>query len=236
MTTTLYLHAATSTVTGTLPSTQQSTQSVTVTGGGEDVTANKTMDTTVGTSQVSIATGSTRVTSNANAFVARFVSLPLSTTSISANTWTVSFGRKSSRSGADYAGGSTGKVPAALFIWRPSTGAKISAIFDTVCSNTSAVNGTTTEKSSIATYTGSAGTAAVGDVLIYEQLGAIVTPGTSSSGTFYYDGTTAQASDNVTVSDIASNISTPQTLSFGSAPIVASTTPVIIRNKYITKH
>lgn len=235
MTTQFFLHAASSTVSGTLPSTKQTTQSITLTG-GDAVTVNRSMDTTIGTSQTSIQSGSTRSLTTVIGYLTRFVSLPLSTTSISANTWTFAGGRTGAGSGTFYMGGSAGQVPAALFVWRPSTGTNIATIFDTTASNASTAAASATEKSTIATFTGSGVTAAVGDVLIYEQLGGLSTSGTARTGSFYYDGVTATTTDNTTVTSMASNLSTPQTLTFASGGITATTTPVTIRNKYITIH
>jgi len=195
------------------------------------------MDTTIGTSQASLAI--TRTTSsNANNvfYITKFISKPLNQASIAANTWTWNFAVKASLVGStgceDYPSNNVNdKIPIYVYVWRPSTGTKIGSIStDTIQPNardTANVyydvgngslqipGGTTAESAEHGTFAGSAVTCAVGDVIIVEAWTTINTNSASSlTCTFYYDGTTVTTTNGPTVSSQAAFLETPENLSF----------------------
>lgn len=238
-TTTLFFHAATSTIAGTLPATEQS--ALTATDSIDVVTLNRSMDITKGTSQTSISKSLAMTTSIKNFYCTRWVSQALASGSstISANTWTVSVGcNTASTSQSEFPGdkNAPGPTQCCLYVWRPSTGAKVGNVFDAQSASGGSAGGTTAETSSVFTFTGSGVTGAVGDVLIFE-FWAVTDTNTSNATvlcSLYFDGTTQQNSGNVSVSNIASYISTPQTLTFTVPPINCTVTGQTLTNKFIT--
>lgn len=212
----LYFHDATSTVSGTLPTTQQgayTAPNVTV----DAYTVNRSMDTNIGTAQTS-KSGSTTL-STKTIYYTKFVSPTLNQTSVAANTWNYAFAVLESTAAGNFPVNASGPVYVCIYIWRPSTGAKIATISDGNSSGSFVEpNANSTEKSMFSTFTGSAVSCAVGDVIIIEVY--IASGNSSATGvtcTFYYDGTTETNNNNTTVSNHASYIETPETLSFGAA-------------------
>ncbi len=222
MATKLYLHAATSTVVGTLPSVSQHSRHTiyaSIEDGGGSAT-NRSMDTTIGTTQKANS-GSVAFAKNGyrDYYVSRFVSPPLVTTGITAQTWTVAVAAKeaSLTNPVNTWPINTTSAPCdiCLYIWRPSTGAAVGTIFENLSSGATAnTGGKTAETGLVSTFSGGAVTAQAGDVIIYEW---ICRSGRSVDVTdtvyAYYDGTT-EPTDNVGVSSAASYISTPQTITF----------------------
>jgi hypothetical protein len=167
-----YFHDATSSDTGTLPS------SVLLTGHSLDTTAataatNRTMDGTIGSSQVTISLSATGGF-NANWF-RRFISAPLAAGSVSAANWTYSIAGKATTTGNSFMVG--------LFQWRPSTGIKIA----TIIAFQSAGTLTTSEANFSTAISGASFTLVVGDILVVE---IYESDNTTSTDSFFYDGTT----------------------------------------------
>jgi len=223
MATKLFLHAASTTVTGSLPINQFGGTAPTVQGGaaprfyttGADATSvNRSMNTTIGTAQTSIAITTNATTSAQTYYFTKFVSLPLGQTSIAANTWTFNNAvAETSNLFTKFNG-----VSMYLYVWRPSTGALVGFICNNaVISGPVEPNAGNAEKFETTTWTGSAVTCQTGDVLILE-IWATTTQGlaTAYTDTFYYDGPTDNTgtSGTTTVSNQASYISTPETISF----------------------
>ncbi len=233
MATRLFLHDANSDVSGTLPSTEQSSNS-TATYNLASQSLNKKMDTTKGTTQTSLSASVALGLSQSTVYSSKWVSPPLaSNVTIAANTWTINFAAKS---GSDpyypY------RMQPNVYIWRPSTGAKVGTIFD---SNAGAPygSGNVNETSKQQTFSGSAVSALAGDVIIVEAWCAAISfsPGTFSIF-FYYDGATETASDGTTVTNHASFLETPQNLTFqaGGSPVTMDVTDtIVLTNKFITK-
>lgn len=204
------------------------------------------MNTTIGTSQATLSLVNTTVRSDAFSYVTKFVSDPLNMTSITAQTWTWNFAVKLS-AGAPinaYPTPSTSdNLPVAVYVWRPSTGAKVLNIFDGNTATTGYDVGFENNLNEVieqATFSGSAVTCQVDDVIIVEawvRIDAVST--TSATLSFYYDGTTANTSaSGTTVSSHASFLETPQTLTFqaGGAPIAMTESAAkTYSNKFITK-
>jgi hypothetical protein len=133
----------------------------------------------------------------------------------------------------------TGPVRAALYVWRPTTGTKVSSIFDTDSSIHTGVGIIPYSESSIkVTYAGSAiSTASIDDVLCLE-----IQYGNCGDAflnlTMYTDGTTVTTTDNTPVSNHASYIETPEDVAFsGIIPgsISSTVTSKVITNKIIVK-
>ena len=205
------------------------------------------MDTTIGTSQQVLNYVSTAVWADAFGYVTKFVSPNLDMTSITAQTWTWNFAAKIS-SGTPvnaYPTPSTNdRVPLNLYVWRPSTGTKVGTIFD---SNTTAATyydvgweNNTNEVLQNGTFSGSAVTCQVNDVLVHEVWIRLDTVSTASATCgIYYDGTTVNTgASGTTVSNHASFLETPQTLTFvtGGGPItMTQVSAKTYANKFITK-
>jgi hypothetical protein len=238
MATRLYLHKATSTNTGTLPSTKQSSK--TTTGNLDAQTVNRSMDTTIGTSQQTISASVTTVGSISDAYITRFLSGPFNT-NITAQTWTINFAIASNSSQWTWidssSNGADGGFRVCAYVWRPSTGAKVANIFDgltSAVSNTQ-VFGSYTEKSMHVTISGSAVTVTNGDIIAIEFFDGHYTVLTSTD-TLYLDGTTVNTSTAYpSVSNHASFIETPDTLTFVGGAITATVTGKTNTNKFIKK-
>lgn len=247
MATRLYFHQTVSAVTGTLPATEQSTK--TSHGNFEAQTNNRTMNTTIGTAQVTktfplaenVASGGEWF------FVTKFVSEPLSQSGLAANTWTYNFACSNSNNSPtdDYPTYPTPStdVPMCCYVWRPSTGAKVGNIRDGDAQGYYDVgfdaNNVTVEVSEHGTFSGSAvAGATTGDVIVFE---AWVNTSTSSTVattmSYMFDGTTATLADGTTVSNHASFLETPENLVFvSSAPITMTQAAAkTYSNKFITK-
>lgn len=236
MATKLYLHAATSLQSGTLPTTKQTSQTIATT--IDAYTAKRTMDTNIGTSQADIITNQ----SNSGTYwVTRFISPPLNQTSIAANTWTYGFACWCDSTTPLFPGDSNNsyKIRSALYVWRPSTGAKIATIFDGL-SASSITNhfAITSEKTAYVTIAGAAaGSIAIDDVLIFEAMYNVF--GGGHNFHWNYDGTTDITADNASISSAASFISTPENLAFDTGsvgpPIDCTSTAKVVTNKFIVK-
>jgi hypothetical protein len=219
VTTRLYWHN-TSNATSGLPTTKQSTVSVS---GGASQSVNKDMTITIGTSQTSIAFTENVSTYN---YVCRWVSDTIGQSSIAANTWTISYG---------YSDGaiSNNTIRPALYVWRPSTTTKVATIFDSDINN--GANTTTTEQGRKSTFSGSAVASGIttGDVLCLEF---IFLSGSAVSISTFYDGTTVVTTDKTAASSVAAYIETPETIALGApASVTATVTGKTNTNKFINK-
>lgn len=217
-----YLHSASSPVTGTLPTSEQS--SLTADANlftGEDGTANRKMDTTIGVSQANLTNASTADTNAHNYYIARFVSPLLYQSRIDAKTWTLEYGAKESNAAANFPRNGSGALHVNCYIWKPSTGEKVGTIID---GNTNADGEEAGTSQSVinCTFSGAAVTGMIpGDAVLIVELWAIVTQGNGSSRTqdIYFDGTTENSTSNE-----AAFLSTPEDLQLaptsGSATLV----------------
>lgn len=224
----LYHHNATSTVTGTLPSTSQSALGA-PTSPVDALTVNRTMNTTIGTAQTTKSLSA--ISSNTKQYFTRFVSDTLqNNTTISANTWNFAFAASQNIATANFpvTAASGTQVHVTVYVWRPGNGTKVGDIFDGTSSGTTFAepSAISTEKSEFGTFTGSAVTALAGDV-ICQEIYFSVAPTQAATNIYYYDGTTETNNTNTTVSSHASYIETPQTLTFG-APVSGIPTTVYV--------
>lgn len=216
MATRLYWHNAANTLVSNLPTTKQSTQ--TVSGNGASQSVNKLMNTTIGTTQATITfTGGASTVE----YYTRFVTDTIGQSSIAANTWTVRWAFND-QVNAD----TTANI--AIYTYRPGTG-KQSTIYDSTMPFTVAAG----EVGYVNTISGSAvsGISAGTDVLCLEFMESSVAPVTK---TLYFDGTNNSFTNGSTVSSAASYIETPENLTFGVAPgVTATTTSKVVTNKFI---
>ena len=241
----MFLHQASSAVSGTLPNSEQSAKAIEFS--FESQAVNHSMDTTIGTAQVQLDFVNTTARSDAFGYVSKWVSPNLNQTSVAANTWRWNFAAKLNNTAPTnaYPTPSTNdRVPLCCYVWRPSTGAKVGDIFD---GNTTAATywdlgfeNITAETLQNGTFTGAAVTCQVNDVIVVEAW--VRYDGTSSSTTcsFMYDGTTVNTSSTnpTTVTNHASFLETPENLSFvtGGAPIdMTQSAAKTYSNKFITK-
>lgn len=211
----MYLHAASSSITGTLPapgtqSVNDSTPSFTATGAD----TNRAMDNTLGVAQASLAATGSFLAASQNVWFGRWVSEALNAATFGSGTWT--------RSGAASETSTNANMffpSGCLYLWRPSTGARIGFIFDRTALNfgVGASEPGTAETGYSGTQTGVNVTALAGDVLVFEAW-CLGTPAMAASYTIteFYDGTTeASTTSN------ASFLQAPANISFQD-PVVAS--------------
>jgi hypothetical protein len=204
------------------------------------------MNTTIGTAQTQLDFVNTAARSNIFAYVTKFVSANLNETSIAANTWKWNFAAKiSNTTPVAFPTPSTNdRVPVNVYVWRPSTGAKVGTIFDGAASATYWDIGwedITVETLQNGNFAGAAVTTAINDVIVVEVWVRMdCTSTTSTTYSVMYDGTTVNESavNPTTVSNHASFLETPQNLTFtsGGAPInMTESAAKTYANKFITK-
>jgi hypothetical protein len=198
------------------------------------------MNTTIGTAQASLTL--TQTSTSTDQYFTKFVSSPLNMASISANTWTYNFAAKQNVdvSWPDNPGTTetSSSVCINLYVWRPSTTTKIGTIFDNKVSPTAtSASSSTAELAFHWTFSGAAvSSISANDVLIAEIWFPNQFNGTSASVFFYYDGTTENRTRGTTVSNHASFVETPQTLTFTTGEITMTESAAkTYSNKFITK-
>lgn len=195
------------------------------------------MDTTIGTSQTSLTNASIAINTLKTYYCARFVSAKLNQTSIAANTWTLSIAAQMSNTSARFPVASGTPIYLSLYVWRTSTQTKLGSIFDGATPNITYTAGTG-ERSVGTTVSGSAvsSVAANDDVIVFEvwfKVTQLIS--TSYTQTVYFDGTVENLTNNVAVSDHASLISTPETITFYTGPVTCTVTGKTVYNK-TTRH
>lgn len=224
----LYFHAATDGTSGLPTSAQAGNWFVDKMMEGNETT-NHQMTTTIGTSQIAITETSGSISLSWNQYFTRFVSAPLTVTSISANTWTYNFAASQAHVDCNFPVNGTNKsVGICVYVWRPSTQTKIGTVRDGTTAATVDEAGAGTEAAHHVTFSGSAVTCQANDVLICEiwfNAPAGTSGAASQNISWYYDGTTANTTDNATVSSHASFIETPQDL-FGTGTTTVSQTSI----------
>ena len=211
MATRLYFHNASANISGTLPSGEQSTRtpSWTATGGA----TNRTMDTEVGAAQATHQGNTLANTSVQNALLGMFVSPTLdSAQTVGGGSMTLNVADDESNGNANFWINALN-----VYVWRPSTGAKIGTVRDAA-----ALGGTETAGGERVTHiTGitSAGVSALaGDVIVCEVWAQHTQSAANTYiGAFFYDGTTENTTENASVTNHASFIELTETLTFVQA-------------------
>lgn len=231
----LYLHAATTTNTGTLPgSTTQSATTPNVTATG--ASTNRVMDGTIGTSQTSIALTTLAQTTAQNNWFGRWMSPPLAAQTISGTGSAWGSGGATSQSNTNSA--FTGSF-CVVYAWRPSNGSRVGMIVD---HTTSSFGGMAIGMFNAAaeTWTSTGATQAVtssvtildGDVLVAEVWSInnqAQSKATAYTNTVFYDGTTEGSSttsatymivnDNAALTLYTAVIPPPKMIKAGNVPV-----------------
>jgi hypothetical protein len=227
----LYLQAVSSPVPN-LPSTGQSTLA-----SGNDFEANqfpnRLMSPAIGTAQASLVNASTATMSSTNYYVGRWATLPLlGIATISANTWTLNFAAAQSNVSANFpVGGANRSINVNAYVWRPRTQTKVGTILDGTTAAVYDEPAASTETSMHGTFSGSAVSGVQdGDVVVFEMWLVVAQAAAASyTQTIYFGGGTVTTTKNITVSDHASFLETPQTLVFGGCnaclPVLDVTKP-----------
>lgn len=218
-----YLHAATTGDTGTLPGAS----TLSVTKATPDVTAagastNRSMNGTIGTSQVSQALTTLASTLEKKNWYRRFCSDPIAAQTIAAQYVSLHLGLSQSNTNSDPRVWTAGS----LWIWRPGTGAKVGTALADLTPGTGASTTTlagTTEEAKSATLSGAnttvSQTSQDGDILVFEmwtdqtQLMA-----TAYTNTVFYDGTTENSTTNNAAYLLFTDAVTMFTAAAGSLP------------------
>jgi len=214
----LYFRSTTNGTSG-LPTDEQSTLTRTVLG-ADAVTLNRTLSTTKGTTQTSINLTSGAVTSQQTGYWGRFVSDILNMTSIAAQTWTYNFGHSQSSNFANFPSNGSAPVYCHCYIWRPSNSSKIATIIDgNSIGSVSEPGSANNEESGHTTFSGAAVSFQVGDVIIFEVwFRWTQTLGNALTLRWFYDGLTENTTNGASVTNHASFIDSPATLTFGAPP------------------
>lgn len=217
MSTRLYFHDASNTLTGTFPTGEQSSRAATWTATGANTL--RTMNNRVGISQASLTGTMLNNTNAQNGFMGFFCSPPLkgnqsfpgglsftlniadAESNLNANAWVNSLN---------------------IYIWRPSTGTKIGTAFIDNLTSAGGTEATAANSEQVTTFNfanslANTVNALDGDVIICE-IWTILTQTAMSSGaytfTIYYDGTTENLTENTVVSSQSSFLEIQQTLYF----------------------
>jgi hypothetical protein len=235
----LYFHSALSGLSN-LPTTRQGSTPGSTGAVYDLASTNRTMDSTIGSSQVVNSANSFASTTQRRHYFTRCVSNPFqSNQTIDAETWTYNIGTRSSNANANFpVSGTSQSNYASVFVWRPGTGL-VGFIID---STTNAhwneyVDASGNGFIQHVTFSGSSVSAQAGDVLCIEIMFAC----TQASATAYevrvlYDGGTVNTTPGTQMADIAAFLETPQNLSFVGDPISMNVTDtVVLTNKFITK-
>jgi hypothetical protein len=212
MATRLYFHNATTSVSGTLPTTEQSAATADVTATGANT--NRVMDTIIGSGQTSINITTSASTNARNNFLRRFVSPPLvGDQVVGGGNMILNAADQESSTNANFWINSL-----CVYVWRPSTGAKVGNVRDAAGTSLGGSEPSTSNSMQVTHITGittSAVNALNGDVVVCE----IWTRTTQSQATAYtcifqYDGTTINTTENAVVTNQASFLELNENLNF----------------------
>ena len=202
-----------------LPTNEQSSLTPTLT--SDAVTVNKTLDETIGDGQVGLVITSNATNTLQNLYFSRFVSPYLDMASLPAQTWTYNFATTQTNTSGNFpVSGSNKPVRVNCYVWRPSTQAIVGTVLDGNTSSTYDEIAANAKRVGTGTFSGAAVNSMTnGDVLVFEVWFA-VTQASSTSYTFtwWYNGTTENTTKNSNVTNHASFVESPQTLTFYSPP------------------
>lgn len=208
----LYFHNAANALSGTFPTGEQSAATPTHTDSG--ATTLRTMDGTIGTSQVAVqVTHDNTINTRYRHFYRFFCSTPLSgAQTVGGGTATVNLADEFDAVNINHWAGQR----VCVYVWRPSTGAIVGTLFDGITSGGEEPTASNSEQVTIVTFSTSAISAAGGDVVICEVWSDHFVGGNrvNADTFFYYDGTTENTTENAVVSNHASYIELAETLVF----------------------
>ncbi len=212
MATKLYLHNVTNSLTGTFPTSEQSASTAVTT--WTNANTLRTMDTTIGTSMVTVTNATAAATSQTH-FIGMFCSRPLSSNqTVGGGTMVFNCADSESNAQANYIVNGLN-----VYVWTPGNGTKRGTVKDTTTGlgGTEATSINSIQVTHLSGITSSGVSAIAGDVVICE-VWATFTQANSTSRTvgFYYDGTTENTTENAVVTNHASYLQLTENLTFGT--------------------
>lgn len=189
-------------------------------------TVNRTMNTTKGTSEVGLVRTNTATGAHVIYFT-KFVSEQIGNSSIAANTWTYNFAAHQSSSALNFpVSGASQSTQAVLYVWRPSNSTKVGTIFDGTTAATVGEGGTDAKASHTTTFSGaSVSGIQAGDRLVFEAWISHNSGSTTNTGTYFFDGTVITLTETF-VTDHASFIETPETITLGAGTTTVTQTSI----------
>lgn len=212
MATRLFFHAAANNLTGTFPTAEQSATTANATATGANTL--RTMNTALGTAQTSLAVTTSAVTTAQSNFMGFFCSRPLrGNQTVGGGTMILNGAENESNASANWWINALN-----VYVWRPSTGARVGTVRDAAAVSLGGTEPTSTANNQVSHITGITSTAVSaldGDVVICE-IWVRATQGAAMSyiGTFFYDGTTVNTTENAVVTNHASFIEFTENLVF----------------------
>lgn len=213
MATRLYFHPAANANVGTFPTTEQSAATAQATATGANTL--RTMNTTISTTpQSSLAVTTSPVTTAQNNFMGFFCSKPLKgNQTVGGGTMILNGAENESNAAANWWINSLN-----IYVWRPSTGTRVGVVRDAAGTSLGGLEPNATNNIQVSHITGITSTAVSaldGDVVICEVWVRATQGATMSyTGTFYYDGTTVNTTENAVVTSHASFIELTENLTF----------------------
>lgn len=212
MATRLFFHAAANSLTGTFPSAEQSAATSNATATGANTL--RTMNTALGTAQASLAVTTSAATTAQNNFMGFFCSKPLQgNQTVGGGNMILNGAENESNANANWWINSLN-----IYVWRPSTGVKVGTVRDAAGTSLGGTEPTSTANNQVSNITGITSTAVSaldGDVIICEiWIRATQSAAMSYTGTFFYDGTTVNTTENAVVTNHASFIELTENLVF----------------------
>lgn len=214
MATRLYFHNASNALPGTFPTAEQSAATAQATATGANTL--RTMNTALGTAQASLAVTTQAATTAQNNFMGFFCSRPLQgNQTVGGGTMILNGAENESNASANWWINSLN-----IYVWRPSTGVRIGTVRDAAGTSLGGLEPTATANNQVSHITGITSTAVSaldGDVVICEiWIRATQGAAMSYTGTFFYDGTTVNTTENAVVTSHASFIELTENLAFKS--------------------
>ena len=217
MPTKFYFHNATNNLAGTLPAGEQATATPSFTSTG--AATNRLMDLGIGTAQASITGTTSAVSTLQNGLLGMWISPAVAAGTIGGGTINFSIAGDESNAASNFWQNSLN-----IYVWRPSTGAKVGTIRDSTGSSLGGAEvGTGETVVYISGITSSAVTTQLGDVIVVEIWSAFTqSMATSYTINTYFDGTTENITPGAGVTNHAGYILFAETLAL--APIVLDIT------------
>jgi hypothetical protein len=214
MATRLYFRDATNSLAGTFPAGEQSAAAVTGTSTATGANTLRTMRTTTGNAVASLAVTTTASTVAQNNFMGFFCSPPLKgDQTVGGGTMILNGAETESNASANWWINSLN-----IYVWRPSTGVRVGVIRDAAGTSLGGLEPTAINSQQVSHITGITSTAIAalsGDVVICEiWIRATQGAAMSYTGTFFYDGTTVNTTENAIVTSHASFIELSENLIF----------------------
>jgi hypothetical protein len=169
-------------------------------------TQDRSLLLTKGTTQTSISLTGLGQTTHQDNYLARFTSLPLSAQTVTAQTWTFALALDEANAAAN------SQLAPCIYVWRPTGSTVVGFIIDS--DTPIGVEWGASEDGIVATVSGAAVTAQLGDVVVLEvwRHAPTQTNTTARVQTVWFDGATDVV--DATTAGAASYIETPQNLVF----------------------